>query len=86
VELRQQALAQIARGNAERIEFLDDRQGFLDVFGIVVAVLGDFFERSREVAVFVEIADDDVRNLPHRFVANGETQLPTKMIAETLGR
>ena len=84
-QLDQQALAQVARANAQRIELLHHGQRFLDVFHRVVAVLGDLLERDGQVAVFIEIADDDLGDFAHRLVANGHAQLPVRCSVRPCG-
>ena len=85
-QLCQQAFAQVARSHAQRIELLHHGQRFFHVLGVVISVLGDFFQRYGEITVFIQIADDDVGDRSHRFVAYGKTQLPGKMIRQSLGR
>ena len=46
----------------------------------------DLLERNGQVAVLVEIADDDFGNLAHRLVANGHAQLPVRWSRQPLRR
>ena len=59
LQLQQQAFAQIAGADADRIEFLHDGQRFVEiVLGSICPSCDDFFDGSGQVAVFVEVADD----------------------------
>ena len=57
-DLQPEALLQIARGDADRIECLHVLQRALDVGDRPLAHRGDLLDRRHEVAVVVEIADD----------------------------
>ena len=72
-KLYQQAFPQVARAHAKWVEFLNRGYGFFNVFQRVVAILGNFLERNREVAVFIEITDDNVSDLTHGLVTNRDT-------------
>ena len=58
LQLREQAFAQIARGDAGRIETLHAREHALDFGGRDFELRRQLVERSFEIAVFVEIVDD----------------------------
>ena len=83
-QLDQQALAQVARAHAQRIELLHHGQRLFHVFHGVVAVLGDLLERGGQIAVFIEVADDHFGDFAHRFIANGHAQLPSQMVGQAL--
>ncbi len=68
-KLRQQAFAQVARRHAQRIEFLYDREAFLDVLHRVGPVLRNLFQRCGQIPVLIQIANDRIRNLSHHVVA-----------------
>ena len=85
-KLNQQAFAQVARANAQRIELLHHGQRFLDILQRVIAVLGDLLERNGQIAVFIEIADDDFGDFAHGFIANRHAQLPSQVFGQALRR
>ena len=84
-QLHQQAFLQVARANAGRIEFLHHGERFLHVFHGVVAGLGDLFERGGQIAVFIEIADDDSAIFRTSSRANAHAQLPGQMVGQAGG-
>ena len=62
-DLQPQALLQIARGDADRIERLHVLQRPLDVGDRPLPHRRDLFDRRHEVAVVVEVADDGAADL-----------------------
>ena len=70
-ELQQQALAQVGRGHARRIERLHHANGFLDVLQRVAALGRHFFRGREQIAVFVQVADHAVGGVAD-FFAEGD--------------
>ena len=62
-DLQPQALLQVARGDADRIERLHVLQRPLDVGDRPLAHRRDLLDRGHEVAVVVEVADDRAADL-----------------------
>ena len=66
LDLQQQALAQIARADAGRVERLHHASAPASTCsGVCSPDGGDLFERSREVAVLVQVADDGFGGIAH---------------------
>ena len=63
-ELQPQALLQVARGDANRIERLHVLQRALDVGDRPLPHRRDLLDRRDQVAVVVEVADDGARRSP----------------------
>src|SRR5712672_1536294 len=85
-QLPKQALAQILRSDADRIKVLYNGQRIVQIILRILATLHQLFDRSREITVFVEIADDAFGQFAHGVGANRYAQLPGKMIAEAGSR
>ena len=82
-ELQQQAFLQIARGDADRIEALDDLQRALDLLDRPRPHRGDLVERRDEHAVIVEVADDRGADLAQSsFVVGQQRQLPQHVVGQ----
>ena len=81
-QLDQQAFAHVPRRHAQRVKHLDQRQRFLHVRGLVVAGLGDLFQRCREVTILIQVADDGMAGFAHFVSANRQAQLPFQMVGE----
>ena len=86
LQLEQEALLQIPRRYARRVEFLHHGQRFFHVFHGIVAGCGDFFERRRQVSVFVQVADDRLRDSQHCLVADAHAELPAQVVRKSLRR
>jgi len=85
-QLKEQAFAQIARTNTDRIEILNDSERVFEIIRGILSRLGQLFDGSGEIPVFVEVADDAFGNFFHCVGADRNTQLPHQMIAETARR
>ena len=89
-ELEQQALAQVAGTDADRVEFLDEVEQFLHfVFVGLDAeaegnVVGQGFQVAAQVAVVVDHADDELGDLPLALVDLAIAQLGLEALVETL--
>ena len=82
-ELKRQALLQIARAHADRIEALQKAQRALDFLDRPRPHPGQFVDRGDEIAVVIEIADDGFADLSHQLVVVGlDRELPAEMIGE----
>src|SRR5262245_32634372 len=86
VELKQQALLQIARGDARRVELLHDLQRLLGGLHRPWAERRYLFERAIEVAVVIEIADDRLGGGGHVGRRDGQAQLPVEVIGQAVLR
>ena len=64
-QLQQQAFPQIACANANGIEILHHRESIFQVILCVLAALEQFFVGSSQITVFVQVADDVIRNFAH---------------------
>src|SRR6267378_7513058 len=85
-QLPKQALAQILRADADGIKVLNDGQRIVQIILRILATLHQLFDRSREITVFVKIADDAFGQLAHGVGANRHAQLPSKVIAKAGSR
>src|SRR6266850_5578325 len=85
-QLPKQALAQILRPDTDRIKVLYNGQRIIQIILRILAALHQLFDRSREITVFVKIADDAFGQLAHRVGANRHAQLPGQVIAEAGSR
>ena len=79
-DLEPQALLQVARGDADRIERLHVLQRALDVGDRPVAHRRDLLDRRDEVAVVVEVADDRAADLLQLVVVGLQRELPEQVI------
>ena len=68
-DLEQQALLQIARADANRIELLHVIERPLDRRDVPVAERRDLVHRGHQVAVVVDVADDRGADVAQRLVA-----------------
>ena len=66
LDLQRQAFLQVARGDADRVETLDQAQPFFDLFDRPRPHRRDFVDRRDEIAVVIEVADDRVTNFADR--------------------
>ena len=82
LDLQQQALAQVARAYARRVERLHNVQGFLDRFQLVLAQAGDLLERRRKVPVFVQVADDGFGRVPDIVGKHAHAELRMQVVGE----
>ncbi len=85
VELEHEALAQVTRADADGVERLHGLDGPLHVFPLVRSGGHDLLGRGPEVAVFVDVADDEAADLlrPRRGVAHVE--LPRQVVGQVGG-
>ena len=81
-QLQQQALLQVARGDADRVEPLHERERPLDVRDRPAAHRRDLVHRRDQVAVVVEVADDGRADLAHHVVVALDRQLPQQVVRE----
>src|SRR5207302_1575771 len=86
LQLQQQALAQIAGADADRVKFLNHSHGIFQIVLRMLSVLGEFFGGSRQITVLVQVADDIFRNLADGIGADGYAQLPLKVVGQPGGR
>ena len=83
--LDQQALAQVARADAARIELLHRGERRLGDHVLAHAALArDLVDRRREVAAIVEVADDEARGDLLLDRQRGELELPEQVLGERL--
>ena len=82
LDLQRQALLQVARGDADRVEALDQAQRLLDVLDRPRAHRRDLVHRGHQVAVVVEVADDGFADLADRFGVGLERQLPFEVVGQ----
>ena len=82
VELQQQALAKVARADADRIEDLDGLDGLRCFFGRVGSRGLDLLHAGAQVAVLVDVADDERADLLDARRRVGHAQLPREVIGE----
>ena len=78
----QQALLQVARRDADRVERLHVLERPLDVGDRPLAHRGDLLHRRDEVAVVVEVADDRRADLAEPFVVGLQRELPHQVVGE----
>ena len=75
--LQQQALLQVARADADRIERLDVLERLLDERRVPVAERRDLVDRRDQVAVLVDVADDRRADLAQRLVGRLQVRAAT---------
>src|SRR6266542_2159448 len=80
--LQPEALLQIARGHAHRIERLHVLQRALDIRDRPLPHRGDLFDRGDKIPVVIEVADDRLANLLELFVVGLEGKLPEEVIGK----
>ena len=82
-ELQREALLQVARGDADRVEVLEDEQDRLDLRLRPAAHLGELVDRRHQVTVVVQVADDGLADLAlvGRDVG-AHRQLPKQMVGQ----
>ncbi len=81
-DLKEQALAKILRADSGRVHRLNHFQRGLDVLELVLAHDGDFFKRSRKIAVLVQVSDHRLGS-PANFVGHdADAQLLAQVVAE----
>ncbi len=85
-KLQQQALLQIARGDAGRIEALDQAQRPLDLAHRPRPHRGQLLERRHQIPVVVQVADDGRADLPHQRIVGLHRQLPHQVIGQRARR
>ncbi len=95
--LHAQALLKVARADADRIELLHDAQDVRRVFGVEPRLAGQVLDRQVgracavfaldplevEVALLVEVADDELRETPLFVREVAHLQLPHQVIVQT---
>ena len=81
-QLQQQAFLQVARGDADRIEALDQRQRPLDLLGRPRPHRRELLDGRHQVAVVVEVADDGLADLAHQRVVGLHRELPEQVVGE----
>ena len=85
-ELQQQALLQVARGDAGRVEPLDQPQRPLDLGDRPGPHGRQLVERRHQIPVVVQIADDGRADLPHQRVVGLHRQLPHQVVGQRARR
>ena len=81
----QQALLEVARGDADRIERLDVLQRALDVADRPLGHRGDLLDRGHQIAVVVQVADDRPPDLLQLLVVGLHRELPEQVIGQRAG-
>ena len=84
-QLQQQALAQVARADAGRIELVDAVQRALDDLEVLAALEGDLLDRQLQIAVLVHVADQQRGDGLLLLVERIHLQLPEEVLGERLG-
>ena len=85
--LQRQALLQIARADADRIEGLQELAARARRPRWPRPHRGDFVDRRHQVAVVVEVADDRFADLAHQLSSSvWMRQLPAEMIGQRVAR
>jgi hypothetical protein len=82
--LDREALAQVARGDAARIELLNRRERLEHDLFAHAALARDLVDRRGQVAAVVEVADDEARRDLLLDRQPGELELPEQVLAERL--
>ena len=85
-QLQQQALAQIARADAGRVELVDALQRALDHLEVLAALEGDLLDLQLQVAVLVHVADQQRGDRLLLLVERVHLQLPDEVLGERLWR
>ena len=75
LDLQQQAFARVAGADTGRVERLHYLERVFQNFGFVLAGRGDYFHRSRNIAVFVQVADQGFRGVAHADGNHRDTKL-----------
>ena len=81
-QLQQEALLEVARRDADRIEALDQLERPLDVFQRPRPHCRQLFHRRHELPVVVEVADDRLADLAHHGVVGLHRELPEEVVRE----
>ena len=81
-QLQPEALLQVARGHADRVEALHQRQRALDVRHAPGAHRRDLVHRGDQVPVVVEVADDGRADLAQRVVVGLDRELPEQVVGQ----
>ncbi len=84
-QLQQQALLQVARGDAGRIEALHQPQRALDVGRRPRSHRGQFFERGHQRPVVVQVADDGRADFARQRIVGLHRELPHQVIGQRAG-
>ena len=84
LNLQQEALLEIARSDAGRIESLNHLQGLETLRHRRTGRPGEIFERHSQVSLLVEIADDGSPHFLFGFVQGRERELPEQMFLQRL--
>ena len=82
LDLQQQALPQAARAHSRRIERMHHVQRLFDVLRFVFPDGRDFVQRRRQIAVFVQVADDRFGRVADLFRDQADAQLRPQMVAQ----
>ena len=85
-ELEEQTFAQVACADADGIEILDYGESVIEIVLSIFAALDELLGRGRQVAVFIEVADDAFGEFLDGFGADGHAQLPAKVVGQAAGR
>ena len=81
-QLQQQALLQVARGDANRIEALNQLQRLLDPLDRPGPHGRELLDGRHELAVVIEVADDGLADLADLRIVGLHRQLPQQMVRE----
>ena len=84
-KLNQQALLEITRRYAERIEGLYQLHSLLHVFSGYAGRFPNLFQTRRQIAIFVEIAQHGVRRLQHGLRSLRHAELPLQVVDQRQG-
>ena len=81
-DLQPEALLEVARGNADRVECLHHAQHPLHLVGCPPAHRRDLVHRRHQVAVVVQVADDGRPDLPAHLVVRLDGELPEEVVGQ----
>ena len=84
-QLEQQTFLQVAGGDADRVEALDQPERALDVPDRPRAHRGQFVERRDQITVVGEVADDRRADFPYQRVVALHRELPHQVVSERTG-
>src|SRR5205823_7840073 len=81
-ELQKQAFPQIACADSGRIKTLNRLQRLFHILRGAMLGFGDLLQRGGEVAIFIKIADDDIRHIVDSIRQRGDAELGAEMIVK----
>ena len=73
----------VAHSHANRgWALLHEGQRLFHVLGLMLACLGDLFERRRQVAILIQVPNDGEAGVTDRVPTDGQAQLPFQVVGE----